>query len=170
MRWSSTEAFDAATDGTGWLVDHLSKVCSGVWSGLRVTRNGRPFSSMFCTFRNSREWLNHLTAKGKNSGSSSTFYFSYKMRLNIKPIGSKSIFLMFHLMLRTNMNFISHKLNTLVTWSTLSQYVKHTLLPLLPRKFHALHAAGFWGIKVLSRCRKISLPIESWTMIVHWMN
>ena len=60
----------------------------------------------------------------------------------------------------TNIYFTFHKWNLLLTWSTLSQYVKHTLLSALPRKFQALHAAGFLGIKFLSRWRKISLPIE----------
>jgi len=45
---SSSEAFVAATDGTGWPVDHLTKVWSGAWSGLSVTRKGRPVSSIFC--------------------------------------------------------------------------------------------------------------------------
>lgn len=44
------------------------------------------------------------------------------------------------------------------TWRMLSQYVTQTLVSTVPRKFHALHAAGFRGIKFLSRWRKISLP------------
>lgn len=46
------------------------------------------------------------------------------------------------------------------TWRTLSQYVRHNLLPVVPRKFQALHAAWFWGMKFLSRWRNISLSIE----------
>lgn len=46
--FSWREAFDAATDAIGWPVDHLCKVCFGVWSGLMVTRNGTLVSPTSC--------------------------------------------------------------------------------------------------------------------------
>lgn len=58
---NSSEAFDAAMDGTGWPVDHLSKVCFGVWSGFRVTRKGRLVSSIFCMHNYSRVWLEKIS-------------------------------------------------------------------------------------------------------------
>lgn len=58
---SSSEAFDAATDGTGWPVDHLSKVWSGAWFGLSVTRKGWPFSSIFCS---KIQYLNNRIDRG----------------------------------------------------------------------------------------------------------
>lgn len=58
--WSSSyEAFDAATDGTGWPVDHLCKVFLGVWPGLRVTRNGRLVSPISC--KSERRFTNNFT-------------------------------------------------------------------------------------------------------------
>jgi hypothetical protein len=43
------------------------------------------------------------------------------------------------------------------TWSRFSQQVTETPLLVVPRKFQALHADGFRGIKVLSQWRYISL-------------
>lgn len=48
MTLSLDEALDAATEGIGWLVDHLHKVFLGVRGGFRVKRNGTPGSLIFC--------------------------------------------------------------------------------------------------------------------------
>lgn len=45
---SSKEAFEAATDGKGWPVYHLSKLCFGTRLGFRVTRNGSSVECRFC--------------------------------------------------------------------------------------------------------------------------
>lgn len=40
IRPSSDEASDAATDGIGWLVDHLYNISLGLVVGFKVKRNG----------------------------------------------------------------------------------------------------------------------------------
>ncbi len=58
---------------------------------------------------------------------------------------------------------------TLLTWRRLSQYVTHTWPLMSPKKFHAVHAAGFLGISSVSRWRYISLQEPNQAVNEHVM-
>lgn len=71
---SSRETFEAATDGMGWLVDHLSKVCLGMKWGFRVTRKGILVEPRFCNVTATRR---RLQVRIKNQNFSSNIFLSW---------------------------------------------------------------------------------------------